>query len=179
VPDKYKRSLCKLRTANHKLPIERGRYSNLPRHTRFCDICDEQEIGDEYHFLFKCPTLCDLRRKFLPRYYYTRPNSLKFHSLMGTKNKKLLTRVAKYAHEAFHQCYWRHVTYCIEDILPTVLLKTYLIPTVSLIRLNSYLTLPSMVSHTHTFSFFFWCSLYNLFFCISCTLLHAVYSARE
>ncbi len=105
IPEKFRRSLCKLRTANHKLPIERGRYSNLPRHTRLCDICGEQEIGDEFHFLLKCPTLGVLRGKYIPKYYQVRPNSLKFEALIGTKNKRLLLRVAKFVHEAFLHFY--------------------------------------------------------------------------
>jgi hypothetical protein len=31
--------LCKFRTTNHKLPIEKGRWSNIPRENRYCELC--------------------------------------------------------------------------------------------------------------------------------------------
>ena len=33
--------LCKFRLSNHKLPIERGRFSNIQRERRFCNLCNE------------------------------------------------------------------------------------------------------------------------------------------
>ena len=47
--------LCKFRLSNFKLPIVRGRYNNIPRKQRFCDFCDENLLGDEFHIL---PTCC-------------------------------------------------------------------------------------------------------------------------
>jgi hypothetical protein len=29
--------LCKFRTTNHKLPIEKGRWSNIPKENRYCE----------------------------------------------------------------------------------------------------------------------------------------------
>ena len=42
------------RTAHHRLPIEVGRWENIPRSERKCYLCDDDVIGDEYHFLFEC-----------------------------------------------------------------------------------------------------------------------------
>ena len=49
-------ALAKFRTSNHKLPIETGRWSNIPRNQRICHLC-ETEIGDEYHYIMKCAFL--------------------------------------------------------------------------------------------------------------------------
>ena len=56
-----RRIVCKLRTCNHKLPVESGRYANLPRCTRYCNNCNMQRVGDEYHFLLECPELQEMR----------------------------------------------------------------------------------------------------------------------
>ena len=49
-----RRSLTKLRISSHRLGIERGRYTNIPRHDRICSRCNVNEIDDEIHYLFKC-----------------------------------------------------------------------------------------------------------------------------
>ena len=40
----------------------------------------------------------NIRKRFLPKYYWTRPNMLK---LISTDNVKLLNLLAKYVHKAF------------------------------------------------------------------------------
>ena len=49
---KYKIGLTKLRVSAHDLKIETGRYTNLPRDKRLCNVCNVLE--DEYHFLDDC-----------------------------------------------------------------------------------------------------------------------------
>jgi hypothetical protein len=59
--------MIKFRTSNHKLPVERGRYANVDRNNRYCDICDRQILGDEFHLLLECshPTLVAYRNMYL------------------------------------------------------------------------------------------------------------------
>ena len=45
---------CKFRTLNHKLPIEYGRWHNITRNMRFCNLCNQNEIGDECHYMLEC-----------------------------------------------------------------------------------------------------------------------------
>jgi hypothetical protein len=33
---------CKFRTLNHKLPIEYGRWHNIARNMRFCNLCNQK-----------------------------------------------------------------------------------------------------------------------------------------
>ena len=47
-------SICKLRTCNLKLPIETGRWRNIPSDERYCTLCEDQLIGNEFHYLFVC-----------------------------------------------------------------------------------------------------------------------------
>ena len=39
--------LYKFRTTNHKLHIEKGRWSNIPRENHYCELCQKNQIGDE------------------------------------------------------------------------------------------------------------------------------------
>ena len=47
-------ALSKIRTSSHNLPIETGRYQNINRNERLCNMCDLNEIGSELHVLFIC-----------------------------------------------------------------------------------------------------------------------------
>ena len=44
-------SILKIRSCN-RLPTERGRYSNIPRERRYCELRNEDrvDVGDEYDF---------------------------------------------------------------------------------------------------------------------------------
>jgi hypothetical protein len=55
--DKDILTLSKFRTTNHKLPFENGRWKNIARENRICPLCNNGEIGDEFHYLFKCPAI--------------------------------------------------------------------------------------------------------------------------
>ena len=61
-------ALCRFRACNHKLPIESGRYLNIPRSERSCHLCNVNELCDEYLVIFKCEALNSLRQKYLPYY---------------------------------------------------------------------------------------------------------------
>jgi hypothetical protein len=41
--------------SNHRLPIEVGRWTNVERHNRLCQLCQSREIGDEFHYVLQCP----------------------------------------------------------------------------------------------------------------------------
>ena len=65
LPAGYKRIFTKFRTSNHKLPVEKGRFTKLPRNMRICENCDCNKLCDEYHFLLECPALNDTRKKII------------------------------------------------------------------------------------------------------------------
>ena len=52
--NKNHRSIFTHYRTNHRLPIEVGRWKNIPRSERKYYLCDDDVIGDEYHFLFEC-----------------------------------------------------------------------------------------------------------------------------
>ena len=49
-----RRAITKLRTSNHTLAIEAGRWTNTERENRLCKQCTQHQIEDEIHFLFEC-----------------------------------------------------------------------------------------------------------------------------
>ena len=71
--------LCKFRCGSHRLPVETGRWNNVPRSDRLCHLCASNDIGDEYHYIISCGALKDERKKFLPLYCNYIPNTFKFH----------------------------------------------------------------------------------------------------
>lgn len=59
--------MARFRCSSLSLPIEMGRRNSIPRSDRICAHCN-LEIGDEYHYIFVCPTLNDHRKRFIPIY---------------------------------------------------------------------------------------------------------------
>jgi hypothetical protein len=78
------------------LPIEIGRWQGIERQNRTCNICDKNEIGDEFHYVLQCPSLYDDRRRLLDSTYLTRVNVLKFANLFQSRNKIKLRHLCKF-----------------------------------------------------------------------------------
>ena len=62
-------STTQLRISAHGLEIERGRYAEIPRESRFCNWCKTsmrvEVIESENHVLFECDLYADLRAKLI------------------------------------------------------------------------------------------------------------------
>ena len=74
---------------NHKLPIENGRWQNIPREQRKCPLC-RVAIGDEYHYVMECRSLLTDRILLIDKKYLTNCNVLKFNAIMNQKQKSKL-----------------------------------------------------------------------------------------
>ncbi len=62
---KYERSLlAQLRYGILPLQLETGRYNNEARENRFCRICNEGIVEDQYHFVFYCSAYNEKRDTF-------------------------------------------------------------------------------------------------------------------
>ena len=68
MPPDIRLQLVKIRTKNHKLPVEIYSWKIVfkPRVKRMCTVCDMGKVGDEYHFVMNCPVFQEDRDKFLP-----------------------------------------------------------------------------------------------------------------
>lgn len=78
---------------NHYLPIEKSRFDNIPRDLRTCRLCDDDVLGDEFHYLFTCNYFYADRVKYMNEYFYTCPSAVKFSSLMNDENKNTLLKL--------------------------------------------------------------------------------------
>ena len=56
-------NMCKFRCGSHKLPIEMGRFLSIDRSERICDLCNNEELGDEFYYLFNYTFFKDEREK--------------------------------------------------------------------------------------------------------------------
>ena len=91
----YLISLYYYQNSNHKLPIEVGRWEGVPLNERKCLNC-YTDIGDEFHYLFKCSHFTNERILYLKPYFYRRPNILKLRELYSSSNRKTLINLAKF-----------------------------------------------------------------------------------
>jgi hypothetical protein len=99
-----KELLTKYRISDHRLPIERGRYSNKKREERTCNLCKSGAISDELHFLFSCHFLNDNRMKLLQSSWLdpTRSHDTSHYiKILSTQNEKKLVSLAKYVSKGF------------------------------------------------------------------------------
>jgi len=64
--------LCRFRIANHKLPIEIGRWNNTNRNGRICIDCKKNE------------------------HYFSRPNILNYKLLLSSSKKSELIKISKF-----------------------------------------------------------------------------------
>ena len=94
--DKNDRILyCKFRTCNHKLPIETGRWFRIERNERKCLLCNRNDIGDEFHYIFNCPKISTHRNRYLKNELKANINILKFKYLFQSVNPITLRKLCR------------------------------------------------------------------------------------
>ena len=100
---KYIQATSRLRMSSHRLAIESGRWARpnrIPVDERKCQECSVLE--DEYHFVIECKLFNDLRAKYLPRYFWIRPNTYKFVELLNSDNVNHIRNLGIYTYHAFN-----------------------------------------------------------------------------
>ena len=88
--------LCRFRCSNHHLPVVAGRYNNIEREQRKCALCNHDEIGDEFHYLFICEAFNKERAIFINQGYTSHPNSMLMERLFNSQDPKVLSNLAKF-----------------------------------------------------------------------------------
>lgn len=71
--------------------------SNIARSERSCNLCNVNELGDEFHNSFKCIFFNTARGICLPRNCNIIKNNIKFHKLMNSSDLFLLTGMPNFA----------------------------------------------------------------------------------
>ena len=95
--------LFKLRTSNHKLPIEVGRWDGTLLDERTCNLCPLNDLGDEYHFICKCPFFSEPRAKYITPFYSNRPSMFKFCQLLNSNDAKLIRNLCRFIEIILHE----------------------------------------------------------------------------
>ena len=99
---KYLIALSRFRCSNHKLEIESGRHSGIPRNERLCKYCLENRsvanVEDEYHFICICPQYINLRNKYFGVTFLANLNN--FIKIMSSKTKKEVINLACFIYHA-------------------------------------------------------------------------------
>ena len=96
--------LIKFRTSNHRLPIETGRWENVPFDDRKCQLCHKDELGDEFHYLFCCNYFETERKRHLKLYFYKRPNIKKVKELLASDNLATLKKLSEFVQIIMNKC---------------------------------------------------------------------------
>jgi len=55
---------------NHKMPIEKGRFHNIERSLRVCILCNTNQLGDKFNYLFNCTYFNTLRNTYIDRIFF-------------------------------------------------------------------------------------------------------------
>ena len=88
----YIHNLIKLRTRTHQLPVTKNRF-NSNNVDVSCNLCCCGDVGDEFHYLFKCTYFNDMRTIYLPdNYHFIEHNC---HELFQN-NETTLTNLARF-----------------------------------------------------------------------------------
>ena len=91
-------NMSKFRCRNSKMPVVTLGYTgrNTPYEDRLCSKCNLGEIGDEFHFIFKCTAFLTHRDNYLSQYYTRNPNMIKFAQLFQSTNVNVLKNLATF-----------------------------------------------------------------------------------
>jgi len=96
IPRNLSYYIFKLRTANHRFPIETGRWLNISVENRICEKCSLNCIGDEKHYLLKCPFFRNDRENLINSKYTNCYNEYGFLNLLTTNNATDLINLGKF-----------------------------------------------------------------------------------
>ena len=89
--------MSKLRMSSHRLEIGAGRWHKPQKSSlsnRKCNLCND--LKDEFHFILECVSYDDLRKKYIKKYFWKRPNILKFIELLTSSNRTIIQNLAKF-----------------------------------------------------------------------------------
>ena len=85
------------RTANHKLPIEIGRWDGTIFENRKCNLCQSEVIGYEKHYLFSCDYSKEPRRRSL-LHFNIDDTEYNYMQLMQSSSEHVMFNLARYGY---------------------------------------------------------------------------------
>ena len=82
---------------SHAFRYKRAKY---PESVLLCPMCKESK-EDDVHFVLNCPALVSLRKKLIPKKYYTMPCLFRLSLLMNSQHDNTVRNFAFYLYKAF------------------------------------------------------------------------------
>ena len=61
-----------------------------------CNLCEANEAGDEFHYLFVCSAFYEERKIYIPKYYSHHPSIMKLRQLFDFKDRKTLIKLCSF-----------------------------------------------------------------------------------
>ena len=100
LPEPQRTWLTKFRTRCHNLPICQNKFTkpDAPTQLKLCNLCNMNEIGDEFHYIFKCNAFSAKRKKLISPYFCERPNIIKYQELFESPDPEILYKLANFTH---------------------------------------------------------------------------------
>lgn len=100
---KVRKSICQFRTNNSKISKVIGRYRSIPRNDRICTVCNNNQVGDEFHLIIECsnPNIIKLRSKYVPEWVLIRPSVAKCAAWVKGASHNEITKVGKFLAASF------------------------------------------------------------------------------
>ena len=95
IPAMFRKCIAKIRLLSHNIFIETGRYTGIDRK---CILCNLNVLEDEFHFVLQCTMYNDLRKKYIMKYFWSRPSTFKLVQLLSVENGKELCNLGKFIH---------------------------------------------------------------------------------
>ena len=86
-------NLSKFRCGSNKIPVNNFW---LLENEKYCTLCDQGEIGNEYHYLFNCNFFEHERSLYLKHCFRFRPNAEKMKKLFCSKSRKTLADLSRF-----------------------------------------------------------------------------------
>jgi len=96
IDGKLLRSFVNFRMCNNVLPIEKGCWVRQDINNRKCTLCNTNEVGDECHYIFKCPLFTEDRNSILPTRLFRNQNMYTVQQSTNTVNKGKLLKLCKF-----------------------------------------------------------------------------------
>ena len=96
LPDVHIQTLVNFRLCNNHMPVEKCRWLGINRQDRRCTLCNMLDIGDEFHYLFRCTHFNNDRNKYLPFIRRIPANVLSFRNIMLENDTEKLIKLCKF-----------------------------------------------------------------------------------
>ena len=84
---------------NHSLPVAKFKYRNSPQCTEselLCNLCNNGDIGDEFHYLFKCCHFENSRLTYLGQKYIRNANVFTVRKILRPSTRRTAKNLVKF-----------------------------------------------------------------------------------